>query len=553
MAEKKINFGTGGIRGIRGPGLNQFNTGLVQKVAFGHAKYLREKFKNLQIESKKFVIAFDARHQSSEFAHVYAREFSLQGFEVFLCREPRPTPFLSYCIKKYECVGGACITASHNPGEYSGIKVYGSSGGQVVSPEDKELVAVVESFDPAKVVENQSAKQKAENSIHYIEPGADQGYMDAIASSFPLGPQVPEFDVAFTALHGCGGALFEKLYHAMFGKKPLVVKEQFLPDGDFPTVVQPNPEVPSTMKLVEELGKAKNCVLVLATDGDGDRIGFGEWDPETKSYWYPTGNEILVLLTDFVLSKRKQKTSDGYCVKTIVSTELLEAVAKQHDVRCISTLTGFKWIVDYAVRNPEQKFVCGGEESFGFLFGDSVADKDGMASLALIVQLKMDCEKLGVSIKEKMTLLYKEHGYFLDHVDSKVFKTPDALAQVTQGLELLRKKPPVSINGYQVEKIWDLQNDQHGACELTATEGGFAFAGELNMPVSNVLQFYLANGSKISVRPSGTEPKMKVYYSLPDAIVGGDKAALKEKFAEIQSHVWSLLGDSPDDSQGSDR
>ncbi len=546
MASGKLSFGTGGIRGIRGSGENQFNEPVVLRVAYGHARFLQKQHRNMNVQNLKFAIAFDARHKSKEFAHLYAKVFAEQGFAVRLFTEPRPTPFLSYWIKKESCVGGVCITASHNPAEYSGIKVYGSTGGQVVAPEDTQLVSVIESFEGEKL----DRPQEQAGLVEFVGSEMDGPYLSAVSSELPLEVKDPGFDVAFTALHGCGGALFERLYKKQFKRKLLFVCEQQEPNGDFPSVVQPNPEVRSTMKLVEKLGKEKNCELVLATDGDGDRIGFAEWDKSNADYWYPTGNEILVLLTDFLLASRKRKSDDDYCVKTIVSTELLNLVAKKHEVSCVSTLTGFKWIVDYIVKQKDERFICGGEESFGFLPGLSVADKDGMSSLALIVQLKMHCSEQGFSIQQKMENIYTEHGYFFDHVDSRVFKTADSLAQVSQGLAALRQNLPAVIAGYEVEKVWDLQNDQYGACELSAGEGGFAFAGSLNMPVSNVLQFYLANGSKISIRPSGTEPKMKVYYSLPDAIAGGNKEVLGEKFADIQSHVWSLLGDSRDDSQG---
>ncbi len=544
MASEKISFGTGGIRGIRGPGINDFNDALVARVAHGHAKHLSGKVDT----GSSFAIAFDARHQSREFADIYARIFASHGFSVYLCREARPTPFLSYCIKKYDCVGGACITASHNPGKYSGIKVYGRTGGQVVAPEDEELVSVIDSLEGA----SELPEEPFSGRIEYVETSIDESYVRDIATTLPVEPADPGFNVAFTALHGCGGALFQKLFRKQFKRELLVVEKQFLPDGDFPTVVQPNPELKSTMRLVEELGRENSCELVLATDGDGDRIGFAEWDAQNDKYWYPTGNEILVLLTDFLLATRKTKTDRDFCLKTIVSTELMDLVAQKHQAICVSTLTGFKWIADYVVKNPDQRFICGGEESFGFLFGNFVADKDGMSSLALIVQLKVFCQQKGLSIQDKVNQLYREHGFFLDHVHSKVFENPSALAQATQGLADLRKNPPTAIAGYKVKKIWDLQNDQHGACELAAIEGGFSFAGSLNMPLSNVLQFYLANGAKISIRPSGTEPKMKVYYSLPDAMANGDRSALSQKFVEIQSHVWSLLGDSRDDSQGVD-
>jgi phosphoglucomutase len=453
---------------------------------------------------------------------------------------------LSYWIKKKSCIGGACITASHNPGEYSGIKVYAATGGQVVHPEDKEIMRAIDS------VEESFVPAAFEGSIDYLEADDDRAYIEDVATTLPMSPQKPGFDVAFTALHGCAGSLFQKFYRHLFQSELHIVEEQFLPDGDFPTVVQPNPEIPSTMHMVEKLGREKNCEIVLATDGDGDRIGFAEWDSAKNKYWYPTGNEILVLLTDFLLSERKQKSELDYCLKTIVSTELTDSVAKHHGASCRSTLTGFKWIADYVENNPELSFVCGGEESFGFLFGRYVSDKDGMSSLALIVQLKAWCRDQGMSIHGKMEAIYARHGYFLDRVDSRVFKSAESLGQVKQGLESLRKNPPQLVAGYKVEKIWDLQNDQYGPCEMTANPRGFSLSASLNMPAANVLQFYLANGSKISVRPSGTEPKMKVYYSLPAAIAKGDRGALTEKFVEIQSHVWSLLGDSRDDSQGVD-
>ena len=501
---KNLEFGTGGMRGVMGVGDNRINKYTLGKSTQGLSNYLKSVFPGEQI---KAAIAFDCRHNSKTLAKVVADVFSANGIEVFLFSDLRPTPELSFALKHLNCHCGIVLTASHNPPEYNGYKVYWQDGGQIVPPQDGEIINVIENlkYDEINFTAN-------EDLIHFIDTEIDQAFIQSSIenASFNTPATAKEnLNIVFTSLHGTSITVIPETLSKAGYPNVHIVEEQAEPNGDFPTVKSPNPEEPEALTMALALADKTNADIVVGTDPDCDRLGVAVRDNDGKLVLL-NGNQTMILMTAFLLEKWKQAgkiNGKQFVGSTIVSTPMMMELATAYGVECKVGLTGFKWIAKMIKDFPELQFIGGGEESFGFMVGDAVRDKDAVAATLLICEVAAQAKASGSSVYKDLTNLYVDHGFYKEHLVSLTKKGMDGLQAINQMMIDLRENPLKEINGQRVIMVEDYQSSI--AKNLLSGE-------ELTMdiPKSNVLIYYTEDGSKICARPSGTEPKIKFYISV---------------------------------------
>lgn len=503
---KNLEFGTGGLRGIMGIGTNRMNTYTVAMATQGFANYIKMMFPNIQ--QPQIAIAYDCRNNSKEFARTSAEVMSANGIKVFIFNSLRPTPELSFAIRELKCQAGIVITASHNPKEYNGYKAYWEDGGQLVSPHDKNVITEVEKITDFSMV-NFNAN---ENLIEYLDEKFDEIYINKILD-LSLSPDVikKQQDLVFvyTPIHGTGGQIIPNLFSKAGFKNVHCVEEQMIVDGNFPTVVSPNPEEKAALTLAIEKAKQVNADVVLATDPDADRVGIAVKD-ENGEFILLNGNQTAAILTYYLLARWNELgkiTGKEYIVKTIVTTELLFDIANKFNVEKFDVLTGFKFIADKILNNPEMTFIGGGEESYGFLIGDFVRDKDANSACFMIAEIAAWAAEQNKTLYQILKEIYKEFGFYKEGLLSLTKKGISGSEEIKNMMHKFRNEPPKEILGSRIVEIKDYKSsickDLNSGTETT-----------INLPKSDVLQFFTEDGTKISIRPSGTEPKIKFYFGI---------------------------------------
>lgn len=526
---KNLEFGTGGMRGIMGAGTNRINKYTLGKNTQGISDYLKDSFPGQEL---KVVIAFDCRHNSATLAKTVADVFSANGIKVYLFSDLRPTPELSFALKYLKCHAGIVLTASHNPPEYNGYKVYWQDGGQLVPPQDSEIIQVIEAlpYENIKFEANEAL-------IEYIDTEVDAAFAKSTIenASFNTPFSAKEnLKIVYTSLHGTSiksipGVLAQAGYTDVN-----IVAEQEVPDGNFPTVVSPNPEEPEALSMAMALAEKVNGDIVVGTDPDSDRLGVAVRDTNGKMTLL-NGNQTMVIMTAFLLEqwKRAGKIDNKQFIgTTIVSTPMMLELGAAYDVECKVGLTGFKWIAKFIKDFPELEFIGGGEESFGYMVGDAVRDKDAVAATLLVCEIAAQAKAAGSSLYQELLNLYVDFGFYKEHLISLTKKGISGLEEINQMMVNLRENPVNEINGQRVVCIEDYKNS-------TAKN---MFTGEvdpIHIPKSDVLIYYLEDGSKICARPSGTEPKIKFYFSVNEPLDAIENAAEVEK--ELDEKIKNII------------
>ncbi len=519
---KSLEFGTGGMRGIMGVGTNRMNIYTVGMATQGLANYLNKTFKGQEI---KVAIAHDSRNNSGLFAKTCADIFSANGIKAYLFDSLRPTPELSFAVRELGCKSGVMITASHNPKEYNGYKAYWSDGGQVVAPHDVNIVE-----EAAKVKVQDVKFQGNPELIEMLGEKFDQIYLDKVKSLTLSQDSIDahkDIKIVYTPIHGTGVRLVPEILKQKGFQNIMTVAEQNIPDGNFPTVKSPNPENAEALTLAIKLAKEKGADLVMASDPDADRVGIAVRNNEGE-FVLMNGNQTAAILTYYLLTKWKENGKlDGkqYIVKTIVTTELLKAMAEKFNVKYYDVLTGFKFIADIILKNEgKTTFIGGGEESYGYLAGEFVRDKDAVIACSLIAEAAAWAAGKGKTMYQLLTDIYLQFGYYREALVNVVKEGKSGAEEIQKMMADFRNDPPAIINGSNVVVIKDYQTQK--ACNL---ENGTEEA--ITLPKSNVLQFFLEDGTKISVRPSGTEPKIKFYFGVKEAVKDPASLAAAEKAA----------------------
>jgi phosphoglucomutase len=502
---KNLEFGTGGMRGVMGVGTNRINKYTLGKNTQGLSNYLHQTYADQPI---KVVIAFDCRHNSKSFAKIVADVFSANGIEVFLFEDLRATPELSFALKHLGCQCGIVLTASHNPPEYNGYKVYWEDGGQLVPPFDGEIINLINSLEYTDI--NFSAKEEL---IHLIGKDVDDVFINAAVKNGSLevnsSASRENLSVVFTALHGTSiTAVPETLKRAGYTNVHLV-EEQSVPDGDFPTVKSPNPEEPEALKMALELAEQVNADIVIGTDPDCDRLGIAVRDFDNNMVML-NGNQTMIMMTKFLLDLWKNSgTINGkqFVGSTIVSTPMIVKLVEAYNVKCKIGLTGFKWIAKMIKDFPELDFIGGGEESFGFMVGDFVRDKDAVTSTLLACEIAAYTKANDSSFFSELINTYVEHGFYKERLISITKKGIEGSQEIKNIMESARHNPLTTINGSKVVTVEDFKLSVSKNLISNTTE-------TISIPKADVLIYTTADGSKVALRPSGTEPKIKFYISV---------------------------------------
>nr|WP_315152737.1 phospho-sugar mutase [uncultured Flavobacterium sp.] len=501
---KNLEFGTGGMRGVMGVGNNRINKYTLGKSTQGLSDYLHKVFPNQPI---KAVIAFDCRHNSKSLAKVVADVFSANGIQVYLFSDLRPTPELSFALKYLGCQCGIVLTASHNPPEYNGYKVYWEDGGQIVPPQDGDIIDTIEKLNYSQIKFDAN-----EDLIQYIDVEVDQAFIKSTIENAGFGTSQEAKDnlkIVFTSLHGTSITAVPETFAQAGYKNVNIVEEQRVPNGDFPTVKSPNPEEPEALTLALALADKTNSDIVVGTDPDCDRLGVAVRNNEGKMILL-NGNQTMILMTAFLLEEWKKAgkiNGKQFVGSTIVSTPMIMELASAYEVGFKVGLTGFKWIAKMIKDFPELEFIGGGEESFGYMVGDAVRDKDAVAATLLICELAAQAKANGSTVYKELLKLYVEHGFYKEHLISITKKGMEGLAEINQMMISLRENPLKEINGQRVVLVEDYKSSI--AKNLFTSE-----EETIDMPKADVLIYYTEDGSKICARPSGTEPKIKFYISV---------------------------------------
>ena len=530
---RHLEFGTGGLRGIMGVGTNRMNRYTVGMATQGLANYLHQEFpgKDLHV-----AIAYDCRHNSAYFAHVTAEVLSANGIGVYLFDKLRPVPLLSFTVRELKCQAGVAITASHNPKEYNGYKVYGEDGGQLVSPNDKNVISEVE-----KITVDQIRFSAKEEKIKILNDPFDQIYLERV-KTLSLCPEVvkrhKDLRIVFTPIHGATVHIVPAALRAFGFRRIYNVPEQDITDGDFPTVLSPNPEEAAAFRMALDRAGSVNADLVMATDPDGDRLGVAIRD-RAGNFVLLNGNQMAAILTYYVLRQMKEQNrlaSGDYIVKTIVTTELLSDIAAGFDVESVNVLTGFKYIAEVIrQREGKQRFLCGGEESYGFLVGDLVRDKDAVVACCMIAEAAAWARENGMGLYELMVQIYQEYGLWVESLLSITRKGIEGGEEIREMMDNFRNSPPESLDGKALVRVLDYQAGTDRDMITNETS-------QIELPKSNVLQFILKDGSRITMRPSGTEPKIKFYFGCPSSLddakdYEGKRAGLLEQIERIKKEM----------------
>jgi phosphomannomutase len=529
---KNAAFGTGGMRGIMGVGTNRINKYTLGKNTQGLSNLLKTEFKG---EKLKVAIAYDCRNNSKELAQMVAEVFSANEIEVYLFSELRPTPELSFAVKHLDCHAGIVLTASHNPPEYNGYKVYWQDGGQLVPPQDTKLVDIINKLEYNEV--NFKAKPEF---IHKIDSEVDKAFQEASVENGSFNTSASAKDdlkIVFTSLHGTACKTNPQILEKAGYKNVFLVEEQKEPNGNFPTVKSPNPEEPEALKMALDLAEEKNADIVIGTDPDGDRLGVAVRDLNGKMILL-NGNQTMLMMTWFLLEKHKEQnklSKNSFVASTIVSTPMLKNITESYGAQYHEVLTGFKWIAKLIKDNPELDFVGGGEESFGYMVGDFVRDKDAATATLLACEIAAQMKANGSSFYEQLLQLYTEHGLYREELTSLVKKGIEGEAEIKQMLVDLRENPWKEIDGEKVVLIEDYHTSKAKNLQERIEE-------EINIPKSNVLIYYTENGTKIAARPSGTEPKIKFYFSVNSQLdkvedFDTENAKLADKIQRIKNEL----------------
>ena len=530
---KNLEFGTGGLRGIMGVGTNRMNKYTVGMATQGFANYLKSVYGNAEIS---VVIGHDCRNNSRFFAETTANVFAANGIKVFLFPALRPTPELSFALRTLGCKAGVVCTASHNPKEYNGYKAYWDDGSQLVPPHDKNVIIEVEKISSV----NEVKWTGGEANIILLDDEMDNQYI-AMVKDLSVYPEIiakqHDLKIVYTPIHGTGITLVPKTLAAFGFTNVTVVDEQANPDGNFPTVIYPNPEETETMSIGLAKAKALDADILLGTDPDADRVGVGV--KNHKGEWVlMNGNQTAVLAFAYMIEARKNKgiaQPNDMVVSTIVTTDMINEVAKQNDVHCYNVLTGFKWIASLIREmEGEQNYIVGGEESFGLMIGDKVRDKDAVSAVALLCEMAAVEKEKGSSLFNKMLEMYLQYGFYLESLISITKKGMNGQKEIADMMQGYRSNPPATINGSKVCELLDYEL-QIGK-DLESGE-----SWTIDLPKSNVLQFITEDGSKISARPSGTEPKIKFYFSVQTTL--NNKEEFDTKYAELENKISAIKAD----------
>jgi phosphoglucomutase len=530
---KDLEFGTGGLRGIMGVGTNRMNKYTVGMATQGYANYLKQSFPNEQV---RVAIAHDSRNNSRFFAETTANVFAANGIKVFLFDSLRPTPELSFAIRHLKCQGGVVCTASHNPKEYNGYKAYWNDGGQLVPPHDKNVIKEVEKIGS---VENVKWTGGSDN-ITIIGKDVDEAYMNMV-KGLSVYPEIiqkhRDLKIVYTPIHGSGIKLVPEVLKRFGFTNVHIVKEQMEPDGNFPTVGYPNPEEKATMSIGLKNAEELDADILLGTDPDADRVGIGIKDNH-GDWVLMNGNQTAVLAFNYMIEARKAKgiaQPNDMVIKTIVTTEMIDKIAQKSGVHCYNVLTGFKWIAEMIrEREGKENFIIGGEESFGMMIGDKIRDKDAVSAVALLCEMAAYEKDKGRSLFEKLVDLYVQHGFYYEELISITKKGMDGQKQIAAMMEDFRSNPPKMIDGLPVVELLDYE--KRVGKNLATDE-----TWEIKLPKSNVLQFVFASGDKISARPSGTEPKIKFYFSVNSRLQSSNE--YDNMLEQLQKKIQRIISD----------
>ncbi|MEO6221436.1 MAG: phospho-sugar mutase [Ginsengibacter sp.] len=529
---KDLEFGTGGLRGIMGVGTNRMNKYTVGMATQGYSNYLKKCFENVSV-----AIAHDSRNNSREFAEIAANIFAANDIKVYLFESLRPTPELSFAIRKFGCKGGVVCTASHNPKEYNGYKAYWDDGAQMVPPHDENViieVGKIKSLDDVKWKGN-------EKNIIIIGKEIDDEYIEMV-KGLSINPEVckkqHDLKIVYTPIHGTGIMLVPQVLKAFGFDNVHIVEEQAEPNGNFPTVGYPNPEEKETMGIGLEKAKELDADILLGTDPDADRVGVGV--KNNKGEWILlNGNQTALLVFNYIIEGRKNKgiaSPNDMVIKTIVTTDMIDLIANKAGISCYNVLTGFKWIAEM-IREKEGKenYIVGGEESFGLMVGDKVRDKDAISAVAIICEMAAVEKNNGLTLYAKLIGLYEQFGFYKEDLISITKKGMHGSKEIADMMQGFRDKPPHEIAGSAVIELYDYEKQVKKNLQTNLVE-------KINLPKSNVLQFITEDGSKISARPSGTEPKIKFYFGVSIPLKNAEEfdqinKKLEEKIKDIISSM----------------
>lgn len=503
---KSLEFGTGGLRGIMGIGTNRMNRYTVGMATQGYANYLKQSFPSGNIS---IAIAHDSRNNSRVFAEIVANIMGANGIKAYLFESLRPTPELSFTIRHLKCQGGVVCTASHNPKEYNGYKAYWNDGGQLVPPHDENVIREVEKISSVDDVKWTGGEQ----NIVIIGKEIDEAYIKMV-KSLSVYPEVireqHDLKIVYTPIHGTGIKLVPDVLKSFGFTNVTIVEEQAVPDGNFPTVIYPNPEESEAMSIGLKKARQIDADILLGTDPDADRVGIAIKD--TSNQWVlMNGNQTAVLAFNYMIEARKAKgiaQPNDMVVKTIVTTDMIDEIADQNGIKCYNVLTGFKWIAELIKeKEATENYVIGGEESYGLMIGSQLRDKDAVSAVAILCEMAAYEKAKGRSLYQKLLDLYVQYGFYKEHLISITKKGMNGQKEIAEMMEKFRNNPPQTINEAQVEQLLDYELQQGKNLRTGQT-------WNISLPKSNVLQFILSDGSKISARPSGTEPKIKFYFSV---------------------------------------
>ena len=524
---KDLEFGTGGMRGMMGAGTNRINKYTLGKATQGLSNYLKESYPNEEI---KVAIAYDCRHNSDTFSRLVAEVLSANDIKVVVFEDLRPTPELSFAVNELNCHAGIVLTASHNPPEYNGYKVYWTDGGQIVPPQDKSIIDEVNSLDFSDI--NFNAKPAL---ISEIGAEVDEAFWKASIKNGTFDVQGrDDLKIVFTSLHGTSVKLIPEVLKRAGYPQVHSIKEQEEPDGNFPTVKSPNPEEPEALEMAINLAEKIGADIVLGTDPDSDRIGIAVRDTSGKIKLL-NGNQAMVVMTDFLIKQWKQQgrlNGKQFVGSTIVSTTMVNDIATSYGVETKIGLTGFKWIAKMIIDFPDQDFIGGGEESFGYMVGDFVRDKDAVTSALLACEIAAAAKAGGSSFYETLLELYTKHSFYKERLVSFTKKGMDGAEQIKQIMIDLRKNPLTHIDGSKVTFV----NDYEASTEMNMSTGEEKI---MELPKSNVLIYHTEDGTKVAARPSGTEPKIKFYFSVQSPLDTVENAIKKEQ--ELDTKIDRII------------
>lgn len=530
---RNLEFGTGGLRGIMGVGTNRINKYTIGMATQGFANYLKKTYGDAEI---KVAVAHDSRNNSRFFAETTANVFAANGIKVFLFEALRPTPELSFAIRHLGCNGGVVCTASHNPKEYNGYKAYWNDGGQLVPPHDKNVIKEVEAVAGIDEVKWTGG----EANITILGKEMDQAYINMV-KGLSVYPDViarqKDLKIVYTPIHGTGITLVPEVLKAFGFNNVTIVEEQATPDGNFPTVAYPNPEESATMGIGLKMAKELDADILLGTDPDADRVAIGVKNHHGE-WVLMNGNQTAVLACNYMMEARKAKgiaQPNDMVITTIVTTQMINDLAAGYGVACYNVLTGFKWIAELIkAKAGQENYIIGGEESFGLMIGDQVRDKDAISAVALMCEMAAYAKDQGLTLFDKMIELYQQYGFYYETLISITKKGMNGQKEIADMMNGYRNNPPATIDGSKVVQLLDYELQK-------GTNPSTGETWPIQLPKSNVLQFITDDGSKISARPSGTEPKIKFYFSVKTNL--SDKAAFDSTFAQLEAKIARIIAD----------